>query len=174
VQPGRSPHARARSVVRLARRTRFARVAAGASASSANARLTASSNCESSTGFTRKSTAPSRIASAVDCTSACPLRNRIGIDLPACTRCSCACRPFKCGIRRSSTAHDGPSWTGRRRNANADAKVSTPRGGLEQELQRAPNLRIVVDDEDTRLLRHVDAVLQNPGLAAVLQSCLRS
>ena len=49
----------------------------------ASARDTASSSSPSCTGLTKKSTAPSRMALAVDGTSAWPLRNTIGMKTPA-------------------------------------------------------------------------------------------
>jgi hypothetical protein len=105
-----------------ASRDAAAAAAARRSRSRCNAAPIAASSAVSSSGFSRKSTAPAMKALRAAATSPCAVMMTTGSAMPRSPSIACSSRPPVPGMRRSSSRHPGHSGRTSARKSSAEAK----------------------------------------------------
>src|SRR5271156_3156492 len=162
---------RSRGVRRSYRRWRSSNSARDARASRLRsaARRTASSNASSSTGFSRKSTAPPFIALMPAGTSPWPVTNTIARCGAICVSACCNLMPSTSGIRRSVTAQS--TWLSYAASRNSAAEENVTAEIPADFIRRASDFR--ADSSSSMIATLIGIDLESPAFESVSRGHIR-
>src|SRR5271156_2001029 len=156
---------RSRGVRRSYRRWRSSNSARDARAARLRSasRRTASSSASSSTGFSRKSTAPPFMALMPAGTSPCPVTNTIARCGTTCASACCNLMPSTSGIRRSVTAQS--TWLSYAASRNSAAEENVTAEIPADFIRRASDFR--ADSSSSMIATLIGIDLESPAFESV-------